>query len=303
MKNTFDKARKFIYRNARPLDLALWRHDFESGSAADVYAALEAYQNDDGGFGHGIEPDFWNVNSSPIATWCAITKLKEVGVDGNSKLVKGILGYLESGKDFSDGKWHNVIPTNNAYPHAVWWHCNDGKGVPSDNPTVSLAGFVLRYGDHSSALYKKCVDIAKDSVRRFIDKPTDEGHSLRCYLELYEYCLQIESFDLFDLNRFKTVLFDAINKAVCQDSSKWFTEYVSKPSTFFDGSNHITEIVGRELCEKECELIVSEQLDDGSYPVTWLWYNDYSEYYVSKNIWKSDIVRQNMLFLRAFGKL
>lgn len=52
--NTFEKARKFIYRNARPLDLALFKFYFENGSAKDVMTALSAHQNPDGGFGWGL---------------------------------------------------------------------------------------------------------------------------------------------------------------------------------------------------------------------------------------------------------
>lgn len=62
--NTFQKAKKFIYRNAKPLDLARWQYHFENGSMEAVLIALSHYQNDDGGFGHALEADAWNPNSS-----------------------------------------------------------------------------------------------------------------------------------------------------------------------------------------------------------------------------------------------
>ena len=49
----YNKARSFVYKNARPLDLARWKYLFEGGSKEDVLTALAAYQNEDGGFGHG----------------------------------------------------------------------------------------------------------------------------------------------------------------------------------------------------------------------------------------------------------
>lgn len=67
----FEKARQFIYQNARPLELARWQVHFENGSREAVLQALQVYQNEDGGFGHGLEPDNWNPNSTPIATWAA----------------------------------------------------------------------------------------------------------------------------------------------------------------------------------------------------------------------------------------
>jgi hypothetical protein len=47
--NTFEKARTFIYRNARPLDFARWQYQFENGSKEAVLNALSFYQNEDGG--------------------------------------------------------------------------------------------------------------------------------------------------------------------------------------------------------------------------------------------------------------
>jgi hypothetical protein len=45
MNNVFQKAEEFIYRNARPLDLARWQYHFENGSIEAVLNALSYYQN------------------------------------------------------------------------------------------------------------------------------------------------------------------------------------------------------------------------------------------------------------------
>ena len=57
-----ESARKFIYLNARPLDFARWRFLFENGSRENVLDILSEYQNEDGGFGGGLEPDCLNPN-------------------------------------------------------------------------------------------------------------------------------------------------------------------------------------------------------------------------------------------------
>lgn len=61
----FEKTRMFVYRNSRPLDIARWQYHFEDGSKEAVLTALAPYQNEDGGFGHALEPDSWNPNSTP----------------------------------------------------------------------------------------------------------------------------------------------------------------------------------------------------------------------------------------------
>lgn len=58
----FEKARKYIYRQARPLDFARWQYHFENGTKENVLVALSMYQNNDGGFGHGLESDCFNPN-------------------------------------------------------------------------------------------------------------------------------------------------------------------------------------------------------------------------------------------------
>lgn len=58
-KQTFRKTSDWVKRNARPLEVARWEYLFENGSKERVIYYLSAYQNDDGGFGNGIEPDFW----------------------------------------------------------------------------------------------------------------------------------------------------------------------------------------------------------------------------------------------------
>lgn len=302
--NVFEKAQKFIYRNARPLDLARWKFHFENGSADEVVNILSMYQNNDGGFAYAIEPDNWNINSTPISTWTATMILNEIGfTDSSHSVIKGILEYLDSGKDFADGKWFNTAASNNDYPHAVWWECNDDIGCPDDNPTVSLAGFALKFSDKDSSLYSKASEIAVKAYNDFITNPIEEFHTLRCFADMLGYCETIENFNLFDLNSFRDKLILKINEIICNEPDKWFTDYVCKPSVFYMKNNKIFDFVDRNLAEKEADIILTKQLPDGSFPVTWQWYNDYKEFEISANWWKSDIIIKNMLYLREFSKI
>lgn len=100
----FERVRSFIYRNARPLDLARWQYHFDKGSKEAVLTALACYQNTDGGFGHALEPDAWNPESSPVQTWAATEVLREISLtDRDHPIIQGILHYLASGQDYADG--------------------------------------------------------------------------------------------------------------------------------------------------------------------------------------------------------
>lgn len=46
--NAYHRARRFVYKNARPLELAKWQYHFEDGSREAVLDTLACYQNTDG---------------------------------------------------------------------------------------------------------------------------------------------------------------------------------------------------------------------------------------------------------------
>ena len=72
-------ARRFLETEARALELARFRCSFEDAPAASVVEALAAYQNPDGGFGHGLEPDLRAPQSSVLCTSIALQILRELG--------------------------------------------------------------------------------------------------------------------------------------------------------------------------------------------------------------------------------
>ena len=303
--NTFEKARQFIYRNARPLDLARWQYHFEAGTKEAVLKALSFYQNEDGGFGHGLESDFLNPNSSPIATWNAAVILEEIQLnDRQHPIVLGILRYLESGADFdrTTQQWLNCVPTNNDYPHATWWTYNENSELRY-NPTTNLAGFILKYAPSDSPLYQKGLEIAKQAVDWFFSQvPFGEQHITACFIQLYDF-LQDADCNLVDMQLFKEKLLQQVHDNICHDCTKWATDYVCKPSNFFRSPKSMFYTDNIETADAEICFIENNQLEDGSYPVNWQWWTDYKEFEVSANRWKSVIIIENMLYLKGFGKI
>lgn len=79
-KSAYKEVRTWIYRNARPLELALWQFCFEGGTREHVMEMLGFYQNEDGGFGNAVEPDCWNTESSPYAVLVVTGMLRRIGL-------------------------------------------------------------------------------------------------------------------------------------------------------------------------------------------------------------------------------
>jgi len=166
MLEDFRKLRRLVYRAATPLIFTQWRCAFEGGDPEDVLSVLACYQNPDGGFGHALEANCWNPNSSPYITRFAIDTLEGLfGVhytfaDKNHPVLRGILAYLASGEYATETGWLGMadIPTNNDYSHAPWFHY-DPDVQPGVTDPESIAAFILKYGEPDSALYRKALRI------------------------------------------------------------------------------------------------------------------------------------------------
>ena len=117
----FQRAMAFVREQGRDLDRSLLTYYFEGGSAANVLAALAAYQNDDGGFGHGLEPDLRTAASSVIATTVAFQTFRSLQVPADHPLVRQGIAYLLERYDESRQVWPIIPPEVEDAPHAPWW--------------------------------------------------------------------------------------------------------------------------------------------------------------------------------------
>src|SRR4051812_20023188 len=118
MSVDIQSAERFVLSNARLLDrhrLAVLLH---GAPVAPVLAALRAYRNSDGGFGHALEPDVRAPESEPASVLHALDVLAEVGALGDP-MVADAAAWVAAIAD-PDGGVPFVLPTAAAYPHAPW---------------------------------------------------------------------------------------------------------------------------------------------------------------------------------------
>lgn len=304
MSILFENARKFIYRNARPLDLARWQYHFENGSRENVLKALAVYQNTDGGFGHALETDSWNPDSSPIQTWEATEILREIDfTDSDHPIIKGILNYLESKKEFGGQLWYNTIKSNNDYPHAPWWHWeSDSTCHKNYNPTACLAGFIIRFADNSSSLYNLGCKIAKEAFEYFMLEQSEiDMHTTSCFIRLMQYCEEAKVDNIIDVSALKDKLKEQVKHSITADITSWKTSYICKPSQFFHTKDSIFYDDNKEISEYECEYIKETQMEDGSWNIPWSWVQYPDQWAISKNWWKANEVINNVLYLKGIN--
>ncbi|MEV3972142.1 hypothetical protein AB0K68_29005 [Streptomyces sp. NPDC050698] len=132
------RAERFVWLTARVLDQHRFAHHFRGGAADPVETALDAYRNEDGGYGHGLEPDLRGPVSQPLHTAQALRVLDAVGrCAGRS--VERVCRYLTS-VSTADGALPAIHPSQSGYPTAPFVTVVDDP--PSDllatGPVVGL---------------------------------------------------------------------------------------------------------------------------------------------------------------------
>ena len=144
MKNidAFTAARDFLYREGRLLEQRLFATLFEQAPATGVLDALRGYQNDDGGFGHGLEPDKRCPQSQPLDVQFALQTMDAAGVTDVAMLQRAC-AFLASVSD-ANGAVAPVLPSIASYPRAEHW--GDGDFPPGLSPTTDIAGLLLKFG-------------------------------------------------------------------------------------------------------------------------------------------------------------
>jgi len=72
IENDMEKVKLFIFSKGRLLERKMFSYFFEEGRKEEVLKVLVGYQNHDGGFGNGVEPDLLCPDSSAIGAETAL---------------------------------------------------------------------------------------------------------------------------------------------------------------------------------------------------------------------------------------
>ncbi|MGD1907882.1 MAG: hypothetical protein ACFB0C_18100 [Leptolyngbyaceae cyanobacterium] len=122
-----EQAKQIIFSRGRLLERQLYRYFFEEGDRTAALQALLAYQNPDGGFGNGLEPDLLCPGSSAIAAETALFMLDLLDYRAPDIIVP-LLDWLAANQDEAGGMVHP--PQDLAqYPYQPWWDKDDASRV------------------------------------------------------------------------------------------------------------------------------------------------------------------------------
>jgi len=289
----------YILGSARPLERALFRykhrvklkpHMVDSAVEASMEAqrlleVLCAYQNADGGFGKGIEPDFLMAASSPMATSIGLRYLSIVEdlPEAQKHIAMGI-AYLEKTFELERMGWYAVNENVNKAPHAPWWHYDDKTHQTAidesyGNPTAELLGYLYRYRYLVQKLpLDQCIDHA---ITYFNEKTTyTSEHEVYCFIRLYEQLPEHKRANL------REAVKRAVRACVNYNIEDW-QKYVAMPLHFLRGTP--TGLMGLDKMGLKLnrEYIYEQVSQTGGFiDTTWSWGGDTSAWQLSKESWR-----------------
>ena len=148
MTVSFAAADRFLLNQARLLERRLFATQFLGQPAGHVTDALRGYQNDDGGFGHALEPDTRCPASLPIYVENAFQALAAAGTTDDTMIGRAC-DFLSDVAKTADagGAVPAAFPVIESFPRAAHWQ--EWTYVPALNPTAGLVGLLYKLGaDH-----------------------------------------------------------------------------------------------------------------------------------------------------------
>lgn len=301
------EVRNWMYRNARPLELALWRRKFEGGGASAVIEALSAYANPDGGYGNALEPDLWTPESTPYATLQAGRIAETAGVhDPAHPVLRGICSYFLKGSLFEDDMWLFTGPSSSEYPHAPWWtyseETNKGESL---GLTAEIAAFLLRISPEKSESFAFGRRVAKRTFERFqISDSGEMSVSGICALTAALEARRVR--DIVSLETWTAVCKERVAATIERDVSKWET-HCPKPSRYIESPESPFYAGNEDIVRRELEYLIDTRPRGGVWGLDWSWFDLIEKYprewAISENWWRAWTAIENVSFLSRFGRL
>jgi len=281
-RDDFDRAIQFVHREGRVLERLVLHAAFEGGPPDRVVDALRSYQNVDGGFGYGLEPDKRTPDSQPLDVEIAWESLDWAGI-APAELVAPACDYLTSiGPAVSC-----VNASVRDHPHAPHWH--DASHQPSLNPTASLAGYLWKWSiDHPwrTAATDFCWSALADG-------PPDDAHSAICVLRFLEHVPDRENAAAaIDALRPKLATLNWLHYDAADDGYG-----VSPLQLVPDPQSPWRDLFPTDVLDEHLDLLGKTQADDGGWELTWPTIGP-----AATGEWRGRRTLQNLLVLRAYGR-
>jgi hypothetical protein len=301
-RKAFDRAADYMRASARPLENALFNFHFSGGNRNQVLAELVPFQNSDGGFGHGLEPDLQTPASSVIATITALAILRDLGSDEDTPGLPAALAYLVGAYDLERERWPIVPPEVEEAPHAPWWgysQTEENTGGYWANPRASVVAYLQQFHRLAPSPFFESVRQATiDDLMRYSHRM--EMHDLLCFVDL----LETEELPRESYENVLDKLRRALPQSVETVPGKW-GDYGLRPADVVRSPDSpLSGVIDRWVIDKNLDYEIESQEDNGSWAPNWSWdFVDPAAWSAAEKAWRGILTIKKLKILHAYRRV
>jgi len=287
---------KWLHTNGRPLEVAKWNLIFNKGTKESLIDEMLKYQNLDGGFGNGFEPDITTPESTTISSAEAIILSQDFGLDLSAVWAKNMLNWYENTAKDTPDIWERVPKSLDDHPHAPWWGYDpNAKFKPYPNAVVASA--LLSSTSSQRLLGKK---IAERCVKFVFEDESFDWFDTNSLQRLFNVLLDIES------SLITPELISCINSRVVRcisvNPDEW-PGFVAQPLDCIQSPNSYWHNLFAKEVQINLNYWENTLTPDGYWPLNFSWGVDTEAAQSATKSWLGFIVVKRIKTLKEFDRI
>jgi len=280
----------------------LFEFRFEEAPFELVTDELASYQNDDGGF-HSLEPDLRTPSSSAIATAIGLSISREIECSSDHPIVQRTMQFLLKTFDEKAMTWRVVPPDTNSFPHAGWWHEEDGTLAQTFHdyyiiPRAKLVALLHHFSADIPADWLN--NVTARTISDIVEHPPSGfGDELIYALQLVEVDEVPDHFQ----SRLSPLLQSITPSIVERNRSNWH-KYCTPPLWVAPLPSSAMADVLREDVQAHLDYQIEHQTSSGTWTPFWTWGNEYvNTWEIAKREWTGHLTLEMLTSFQAFGRI
>jgi hypothetical protein len=232
--------------------------------------------------------------------------LAEMETSADHPMVKTAVKYLLDSFDAEALVWRVIPADANNYPHAPWWHEEEGSLARTFDdflvtPRAGILALLYHYAELVPDDWLEAV--TEQTVADIISLDTEKfgggGDMLVYALRLANAPGLAAHFK----SRLVTRLRDVADTVVTRDPQKWL-EYSAPPLKISPSPDSLVADLMLPDLENHLDFMIEHQSPEGFWEPTWSWFGEYPEEWEQAKVeWCGILTLDNLLALRDFDRL